>query len=734
MPPRQPPKRKKKLREYEGPLEQDGTLPFAPKKIAAATKMCLRSQLVGDDATVRKRMGVIQQWVDTMGWLTWRASRLLNLYLLHRMELFESHPELGFPDFDKDSLWYTAWKYPDSRGNSKTPQDVTDLVAFLDNVWSRMPQLHAPAVTADDVSSADDIDMDEDASSSRGDSEAQAEDFVRYRGQMHQCAVFAAIKLKTNASNSLDANMKPRLATFVELHFHNEFGALYLKDAHIQSSSIAVDILRAEETEIWNTATRHPGPVGAAVYAYILAQRAIYRQFGADNYWANRLCYLQRIQRAMERENGQRLAAAATSGNNEPVRLLPSFTLLPETQLKQAFIHIDIEVLRCMFGKGITFDHVFKRNSSWYKSVDTDGTSVVFLRNFGNGKRGKRGIGAPPTRQTPRKRADRHHQHEIEEQEECGDGPHVLEDGMRVVGVDPGRKRLVTVSFSDENGHVRTRKLTRQQYHHFTGTKRFEEWMQARLDRNPAVADFQTNRLARFERADGQPHSSTSFIRYFEKLLLYCGYEDRLWAHYGARRIARHRFRLYRQRQSALMRVVHTVVPATEKDCTIVSFGDASFGATGRGERAVPTTAHRRLLEQHCVEVVDVDEYCTTKCCCRCGADLLTPNLPASHLRENAPDSDPVFQPHGIRVCPTPACRRIGRVSRDGNAAKNMLFLYLFGRRDPFNREWRRRQRQQLQNQGVALAAAAPESTNQQQQSLGPVLLAIEDGGPQIHR
>jgi hypothetical protein len=93
---------------------------------------------------------------------------------------------------------------------------------------------------------------------------------------------------------------------------------------------------------------------------------------------------------------------------------------------------------------------------------------------------------------------------------------------------------------------------------------------------------------------------------------------DTLWAHYGARRIARHRFRAYRQTQRALMELVHTIVPARDRTSTVVAYGDASFGPTGKGERAVPTTLHRKALKHHCVKVIDTDEWKTTKLCVAC--------------------------------------------------------------------------------------------------------------------
>jgi len=487
------------------------------------------------------------------------------------------------------------------------------------------------------------------------------------------------------------------------------------------------------------------------------------------------------MQLAFERNNKE-LASRKPDDKRERVRI-PAFTLLPEHQLRQLCIHIDSVVIAKMFPRtphemkldAIGFGDVFERNSLVYKSVETDGTSVVFVKDFGEGLAGKRkrkraaaqdadalaeaaaaavvDTGAGVFGPSYEAEAEAHeHADEADEgaaaaeendaaerddaeerEEECGDGPRVLAVGAHAVGVDPGRRRIVCVSHTNDysaEGIARAsiRKFTRQEWQHYTGSRRAEEWSQRRLDRNPDVAAFQ-NRLAQFELDAAQPHSSASFERYMQKLRMYGErvvvegvertYVELLWNHYGARRIARHRFRAYRQKQSAVMRVVHTIVPKGQRKTTEVSYGDASFGPTGKHERAVPTTIHRKKLEHHCKKVVNTCEFRTSLLCCRCHSVLEAPSLPPEHLRraDGSIPSNERYRPHGLRICNSDQCKRERRVSRDGNSARSLLHLYIWGRAEIFRRGT------------PLLQQGAPAANNN---NLGPVLPRGDVGVPTI--
>jgi hypothetical protein len=103
-----------------------------------------------------------------------------------------------------------------------------------------------------------------------------------------------------------------------------------------------------------------------------------------------------------------------------------------------------------------------------------------------------------------------------------------------------------------------------------------------------------------------------------------------------------------------------------------LGIGDAKFACTGKGEKAVPTSALNKALRdllkmlkiKERVHIRPQNEYKTTKCCHRCG-----------HVM------GPTFRPNGnenlrYRLCSHCATETGGkRRNRDVNAAKNMLTL-----------------------------------------------------------
>lgn len=609
---------------------------------AAAVKMCLLKQLADSDI-----LPTIRQWVDRVSFLAWRASLLLNLYMLDLLENNRPLPD----DMDKDSFWYTFWTYPEMPTCSRTTADVHAVRHFLSGIWDCVP----------------------------------VDDVLQYSIEIKQTVLYAAKQYKTNARNGFEFGIEAKMTRYV----CECVSEATRKAAKISARSIAWDILRKDQQGIYNKDNQE-------ILAFIMQERTVYWAYASR--WHRWIHCAHRLQQFFA---AKKLAAGP---QGKGYRL---FNLFPEHRVRQLFIRIDDVSADCIKPGAAVHDFFYWKGS--YKSVVTDGTSIVFTAAFeeesarAHDPDGELDVAPPPAKKkrlkdvTPEElqahEEERKEKRKIYSKEYAqkrkrekdaakADADRVkagialeIPPGWRLVGVDPGRRNIVT-TFDG----TRVKKFTRAEWYHYTGFTEFTRWTNKRQNRNPAVK-MALESLAVME----QETPSVNFAAYRQKLVWFREQWTVLWNFFTSRRFARHRFRVYRQKQSAMERLLDVVVPRNEADTTVIAYGDASFNSHGvKGERAVPVKAHRRALGRRSMLLHDVDEFRSTMLCCDCHQPLVEPKLRFdSHaprrLRENAARRTQHYTPHGLRHCKTANCaNRLRRyVSRDGNAARNIRQFWL---------------------------------------------------------
>jgi hypothetical protein len=234
------------------------------------------------------------------------------------------------------------------------------------------------------------------------------------------------------------------------------------------------------------------------------------------------------------------------------------------------------------------------------------------------------------------------------------------------VGIDTGRVRMITGATSDDKLIFMTRKA----YLYAQRDKRAKKWEAERMTGTPwgaalsAMADaggFKNRNIETWQATLGVVAQHHQVLR--EEQLLP---KDRALA----------RMRRFRWKKSFLERGVKKLVqPAIEEDRHVVlGIGDGKFASGGRGEISVPTVgvqaALRKVIRMHGIRDFathrEVDEYLTTKCCCRCGRETV---------------AAPTNRPDGKRSLRYRLCVNCGtgtvdkRRNRDVNAARNILLL-----------------------------------------------------------
>ena len=159
---------------------------------------------------------------------------------------------------------------------------------------------------------------------------------------------------------------------------------------------------------------------------------------------------------------------------------------------------------------------------------------------------------------------------------------------------------------------------------------------------------------------------------------------------YAGRSACAESFEAYSGRHRALDRFLGGLGTHPEGGTLYVGLGDAKFSSTGKGERAVPTTALRHRMEtafKSRMVVLLVDEYNTTKCSCMAPHGVLgAPRraLPGGRIITDRDvrfcSSEPTL---GSHPCPPSGELTEGLrlpagcewVDRDGNSAHAMMDL-----------------------------------------------------------
>jgi hypothetical protein len=234
------------------------------------------------------------------------------------------------------------------------------------------------------------------------------------------------------------------------------------------------------------------------------------------------------------------------------------------------------------------------------------------------------------------------------------------------IGEDDGRVNLAATANEDGGVHM----IKRSSFYKHLRDKKFKRWERLRM-----TGTAWGGAIAQIAQAGG--FSNTDLAVWTMSLAVTAQHINILRQEQLIDKTrALNRMRRFRWKKSFLHQSWKKVLtPGLSKGPTkhiVLGVGNAKFACTGRGEKAVPTTALSKSLHDLVkmwdmddrIHISPQDEYNTTKCCHRCSQIML-----------------PTYRPDGTenlryRLCSHCAASTGGkRRNRDVNAAKNMLTL-----------------------------------------------------------
>lgn len=272
-----------------------------------------------------------------------------------------------------------------------------------------------------------------------------------------------------------------------------------------------------------------------------------------------------------------------------------------------------------------TFDlNGLRRRRTFGRQIDTDGVSMVAHFQVTLRQRGKH--------------AKRLRQRQAAQQASA-----------RVIAIDPGRNNLVT-AFDSVTSRITT--LTRRAYYQRAGiskaTTKVAHW---ELPLRGIVASFRKTSI----------RTSSARLAYQYRQVLVRNY-DKLWQHRTERKRAKSALAVYAGKQRVLDGFFANLkASVNDGRPVVVAYGGATFHPTGKGEVSVPVKRVLQVCRRHCRTQL-VNEYLTTKVHHACHQRL----NPVSRVSEKR------YPIRGLCWCQT--CSKF--VSRDGNAARNILRVY----------------------------------------------------------
>lgn len=219
----------------------------------------------------------------------------------------------------------------------------------------------------------------------------------------------------------------------------------------------------------------------------------------------------------------------------------------------------------------------------------------------------------------------------------------------RVIAIDPGRSNLVTAL---DSATSRITTLTRREYYQragiFESNAKVARW---ELPLRGVVASLSKTSV----------RTSSARLTYEYRQTIVRNY-DRLWRHRTESKRAKVALTVYAGKQSVLDGFFAGLkAAANDRRPVVVAYGAATFHPTGKGEVSVPVKRVLKVCRRHCRTEL-VNEYLTTKVHHACRQRL----NPVSRVSEKR---------HPIRgLCWCQTCSKF--VSRDGNAARNILRVY----------------------------------------------------------
>lgn len=199
---------------------------------------------------------------------------------------------------------------------------------------------------------------------------------------------------------------------------------------------------------------------------------------------------------------------------------------------------------------------------------------------------------------------------------------------MRVVGVDPGRKQLVTIYDpkrphdlnelyippASEDTKANFRSFSKKQYYHscklFVTRRRMQFW-----------DSEATPKIRNSLRIMSQQVFKTGDVKQFHRSLQQRALIDKdLWTHFATQRSRKLRFLHYQHRQKTLDKICKLIMEDQNRDQRadiVVAYGNGKFPTSAKGQPAGPLGAIPKRLKS-VAKVIMVDEHRTSKVCSNC--------------------------------------------------------------------------------------------------------------------
>ena len=255
------------------------------------------------------------------------------------------------------------------------------------------------------------------------------------------------------------------------------------------------------------------------------------------------------------------------------------------------------------------------------------------------------------------------------------------QEDLTWVGVDPGRKNVVTASKLDDDEEHWSFKISSGQYHHRIKSNERKQRKEAYLHRAGVLQWL-------LDTPSMKTHSAGATLNCIQRTFA----SDHLNQVFrvNASRQAKHlRWRVYIHRMKTLDDICKSIAGENPNN-TIVAYGSGKFNPSSRGYKPSPTRdsyIKNRLKYVHRVTVLPIWEFNTSQICSKCLAPIKLCGV-ATHQDPFMTPAHIIDNHHFVRRCTNHLCRTIWH--RDVNAGRNMAYLaihlvYQVDRPDPFN-------------------------------------------------
>jgi transposase len=253
----------------------------------------------------------------------------------------------------------------------------------------------------------------------------------------------------------------------------------------------------------------------------------------------------------------------------------------------------------------------------------------------------------------------------------------------RVISNDPGRRQIATTVEWNKGHDDRwvmkpgSKRLTRDEYYNQAG---INKRMAKRRKRDLAIA----------AEADvlRQASLKTSSVDVFEASLeKRMKVVDELWKHKLKRWTSMADMSGFAARRKTIDRFWRHKVGLEEspqRSKTVVVFGDGSFPATGKRERAVPRKAMEAAASRFAMKVVKVREAYTTKVCSTCHEPTDEVKMLRWKKSRAGVRKERRVVVQELRRCVSNACSATSYKSRDEDAAISIFQIFMAGSDRPF--------------------------------------------------